>query len=189
MLWLLLAAALAAASVLAWWGDTVWLDWQPQRAWPEAWRWWTAALVHWTPMHLGANLLATALVAAYGWAARVPPAVALAWLASWPFTHLALWAKPELLHYGGLSGVLHAGVAAATLWLVLRGAIGRLDGAEGVDSFAFDRLQVQPRRGATAMKVAIDGEIVHLPTPLVFQNAPRPLQLLVPAAADAQERP
>ena len=66
---------------------------------------------------------------------------------------------------------------------------GRLDGAEGVDSFAFDRLQVQPRRGATAMKVAIDGEIVHLPTPLVFQNAPRPLQLLVPAAADAQERP
>lgn len=77
----------------------------------------------------------------------------------------------------------------STLWLVLRGAIGRLDGAEGVDSFAFDRLQVQPRRGATAMKVAIDGEIVHLPTPLVFQNAPRPLQLLVPAAADAQERP
>lgn len=77
----------------------------------------------------------------------------------------------------------------STLWLVLRGAIGRLDGAEGVDSFAFDRLQVQPRRGATAMKVAIDGEIVHLPTPLVFQNAPRPLQLLVPAAADAQKRP
>ena len=77
----------------------------------------------------------------------------------------------------------------STLWLVLRGAIGRLDGAEGVDSFAFDRLQVQPRRGATAMKMAIDGEIVHLPTPLVFQNAPRPLQLLVPAAADAQERP
>lgn len=65
----------------------------------------------------------------------------------------------------------------STLWLVLRGAIGRLDGAEGVDSFAFDRLQVQRQRGATAMKVAIDGENVHLPTPLVFQNAPRPLQL------------
>lgn len=76
-----------------------------------------------------------------------------------------------------------------TLWLVIRGAIGRLDGAEGVDSFAFDQLQVQARRGAKAMKVAIDGEIVHLPTPLVFQNAPRPLQLLVPAAADAQQRP
>ena len=72
-------------------------------------------------MHLLANLLATALVAAYGWAARVPVEVALAWLVAWPFTHVALWAKPELLHYGGLSGVLHAGVAAVTVWLVLRG--------------------------------------------------------------------
>jgi hypothetical protein len=60
-------------------------------------------------------------VAAYGWAARVPSPVAWAWIASWPFTHLALWAKPELLHYGGLSGVLHGGVAATTVWLVLRG--------------------------------------------------------------------
>ena len=119
-LWLLICAGLGLAAVLAWWADSAAIDWQPQRAWPEAWRWWSAALVHWTPMHLGANLLATALVAAYGWAARVPPVVALAWVVSWPFTHLALLAKPELLHYGGLSGVLHAGVAAATVWLVLR---------------------------------------------------------------------
>ncbi len=111
---------LALSSVLAWWADRALLEWQPQR-WSEAWRWWSAALVHFTPMHLGANLLATALVAAYGWAAKVPTPVALAWIASWPFTHLALLAKPELLHYGGLSGVLHAGVAAATVWLVLRG--------------------------------------------------------------------
>ena len=72
-------------------------------------------------MHLGANLLATALVAAYGWAARVPRALAWAWLASWPLTHVALLAKPALLHYGGLSGVLHGGVAAVSLWLLLRG--------------------------------------------------------------------
>jgi rhomboid family GlyGly-CTERM serine protease len=119
-LWLLTSAGLAAAAVLACWADSATIDWQPQRAWPQAWRWWSAALVHWTPMHLGANLLATALVAAYGWAARVPSRVAVAWVASWPFTHLALLAKPELLHYGGLSGVLHAGVAAATVWLVMR---------------------------------------------------------------------
>ena len=112
-------------SVLVWWADRSQVDWQPQRAWPEAWRWWSAALVHFTPMHLGANLLATVLVAAYGWAARVPSVVALAWVASWPFTHLALLAKPELVHYGGLSGILHAGVAAASLWLVMRG-----DGAQ-----------------------------------------------------------
>ena len=119
-LWLLTCAVLALAAVLAWWADSARLDWQPQR-WLQAWRWWSAALVHFTPMHLGANLLATALVAAYGWAARVPSPVALAWIASWPFTHLALLAKPELLHYGGLSGVLHAGVAATTVWLVQRG--------------------------------------------------------------------
>jgi rhomboid family GlyGly-CTERM serine protease len=119
-LWLLICVGLGLAALLAWWVERTLIDWQPQRAWPELWRWWSAALVHWTPMHLGANLLATALVAAYGWAARVPGVVALAWVASWPFTHLALLAKPELLHYGGLSGVLHAGVAAATVWLVMR---------------------------------------------------------------------
>ncbi len=126
-LWLLISAALGLGSVLVWWVDRTLLDWQPQRAWPEAWRWWSAALVHFTPLHLGLNLLATALVAAYGWAARVPGVVALAWVASWPFTQLALLARPELAHYGGLSGILHGGVAATTLWLMLRG-----DGAQRV---------------------------------------------------------
>jgi rhomboid family GlyGly-CTERM serine protease len=121
ILWLWISALLALAALLAWGVDSARIDWQPLLAWPEAWRWWSAAFVHWSLMHLLANLLATALVAAYGWAARVPRAVAWAWVAAWPFTHLALWAKPELSHYGGLSGVLHAGVAAATVWLVMRG--------------------------------------------------------------------
>lgn len=120
-------AALGIGAVLSRWFDATLLDWQPQRAWAQPWRWWTAALVHFTPMHLGLNLLATALVAAYGWAARVPSAVALAWIGSWPFTHLALLARPELAHYGGLSGILHAGAAATTLWLIVRG-----DGAQRV---------------------------------------------------------
>ena len=124
-LWVWTSALLALGAVLAGWVDSAWLDWQPQLAWPQPWRWWTAAWVHWTPMHLGANLLATALVGAYGWAARVPYPVALAWLASWPLTHLALLSRPELLHYGGLSGLLHAGVAAVTLWLALRGQGGQ----------------------------------------------------------------
>ena len=63
----------------------------------------------------------TALVAAYGWAARVNAAVTWAWVASMPFTHLALLAQPQLLHYGGLSGVLHGGVAAVSVWLAVRG--------------------------------------------------------------------
>jgi rhomboid family GlyGly-CTERM serine protease len=120
-LWLAVCAAMGLASLAAWPVERTLIDWQPQRAWPEAWRWWTAALVHFTPLHLGANLLATALVAAYGWAARVPPVVALAWIGSWPLSHLALLSQPELLHYGGLSGVLHGGVAATSLWLLLRG--------------------------------------------------------------------
>jgi rhomboid family GlyGly-CTERM serine protease len=121
VLWLLVCAALSLGSLVGWWIGVSRLDWQPAHAWPEAWRWWSAAWVHWTPLHLGANLFATALVAAYGWAARVPRVVALAWLAAWPLTHLALLLQPELTHYGGLSGVLHAGVAVTTMWLVLRG--------------------------------------------------------------------
>ena len=121
VLWLATSAALALSAAAAWWLDRSRIDWQPALAWSEPWRWWSAALVHWSVMHFWANLLATALVAAYGWAARVPARVAWAWIVSWPFTQLALLAKPELLHYGGLSGLLHGGVAAVTVWLVLRG--------------------------------------------------------------------
>ncbi|MCA0324639.1 MAG: diacylglycerol kinase [Proteobacteria bacterium] len=68
-----------------------------------------------------------------------------------------------------------------TLWLVLRGAVGRLDGAEGVDSFDFDHLVVRPRRAGRTIKVAVDGEVLRLPAPLVFETAPHPLRLLVPS--------
>ena len=50
--------------------------------------------------------------------------LALAWLAAWPLTQLGLLAQPALLHYGGLSGVLHAGVAVAALHLAWRGGRG-----------------------------------------------------------------
>lgn len=118
----MLALLLAASSALTWFVHAnPSLEWQPGAARSQPWRWWTAAFVHWTPLHLGANLLATAMVAAYGWVARVPTAVALAWAAAWPCTQLALLLKPQLLHYAGLSGVLHAGVAAVSMWLVMRG--------------------------------------------------------------------
>lgn len=122
MAWLLLALLLALGAVSSWLVHAnPLLDWQPGAAGSQPWRWWTAAFVHWTPLHLWANLAAATMVAAYGWVARVPTAVALAWAAAWPCTHLALLLQPQLLHYAGLSGVLHAGVAATTLWLVLRG--------------------------------------------------------------------
>jgi rhomboid family GlyGly-CTERM serine protease len=118
--WLVVTAALLLGAVLGLWWPAAWLDWQPERAWSEPWRAITAAWVHWSDRHLLTNLMAAAVVGAYGWAATLPRAQALAWLAAWPLTHLALLVKPELAHYGGLSGVLHAGVAITCLWLLLR---------------------------------------------------------------------
>ena len=121
--WLVCAAVLMVGSVLAMALPAAWLDWQPEQAFAQPWRAVTAAWVHWSEQHLGANLLAAAVVAAYGWAARVPRHQAWAWAAAWPLTHLGLLVKPELLRYGGLSGVLHAGVAIVCLYLLVR-AVG-----------------------------------------------------------------
>jgi rhomboid family GlyGly-CTERM serine protease len=123
--WLAVTAALLLGALLGLWWPSAWMDWQPERAWSEPWRAITAAWVHWSERHLLTNLMAAAVVGAYGWAATLPRAQALAWLAAWPLTHLALLVKPELAHYGGLSGVLHAGVAVATLWLVVAARGGR----------------------------------------------------------------
>ncbi|HEU4460429.1 MAG TPA: rhombosortase [Methylibium sp.] len=123
--WLAVAALLAlpAAAVfflapgrldaLAWKPELV-LD-QPQRAWTAAW-------VHLSRSHLLANLAGAALIAAFGIAARLPPGAALAWLLAWPPTHWCLLAMPALACYGGLSGVLHAGVAVIAVELVAREA-------------------------------------------------------------------
>ncbi len=116
--WLALAGLLAAGSVLAWALPAAALDWQPSLALAEPWRAWTAAFVHWSALHLGANLLGTLVVAALGWAAPAPPRAAWAWAAAWPLTQWGLLVRPELAHFGGLSGVLHAGVAVVVVDLV-----------------------------------------------------------------------
>jgi rhomboid family GlyGly-CTERM serine protease len=121
--WLLLAALQAALSVLAWWLPANTIDWQPELAAREPWRAFTAAAVHWSTQHLLANLAGAAVVAALGLVARLPLAAAGAWLLAWPLTQLGLLLQPALAHYGGLSGVLHAGVAVGTLWLVVRGSL------------------------------------------------------------------
>ena len=109
--WVALAAALALAAVLATAAAPDALEWQPARAWSEPWRAWTAATVHYSAFHLVVNLVGTALVAALGWYARVPRTTTIAWLGAWPLTQFGLLARPDLLHYAGLSGVLHAGTA------------------------------------------------------------------------------
>jgi len=120
-LWATSGALLAAGALIAWWLPTAWLDWQPALAFSQPWRWWTAAFVHWSEQHLAANLGAAAVVTAFGVMGRLPTSAAVTWLAAWPLTHGALLVQPALAHYGGLSGVLHAGVAVAVLFLVVRG--------------------------------------------------------------------
>jgi rhomboid family GlyGly-CTERM serine protease len=111
--------------------DSQALDWQPSLALREPWRAFSAAWVHYSRLHLFVNLVGALLVGALGFFARVPWRVAAAWLLAWPLTQLGLLARPDLLHYGGLSGVLHAGTACVAAWLVChergpRRAIGAL---------------------------------------------------------------
>ena len=71
----------------------------------------------------------------------------------------------------------------ALFGLLVRGMLGRLGEAEHIQSFSFRRLTVAPRR-MKRIKVATDGEVFWMQTPLVFEVAPEPLLLLVPATAD-----
>ena len=119
--WLGLAALLGASALLAWPVPHTLLDWQPALAFTAPWRAFTAVAVHYSGMHLGANLVGAVLVAALGFVAQVPARMVGAWAVAWPLTQFGLLLKPELVHYGGLSGVLHAGVAVASLYLVMCG--------------------------------------------------------------------
>jgi len=128
-MWIALAALLGLGALAGLGLPSPALDWQPALAGREPWRAWSAAFVHLSALHLAANLAGTALVGALGFVARVPRRSVLAWFAAWPLTHLALLARPDLSHYAGLSGVLHAGVAVAAVHLIatahgLRRAIG-----------------------------------------------------------------
>ena len=122
--WATLCGLAAGGALLAQAIDPALWRWQAELAASQPWRSITAAWVHLSPLHLGANLLGTALVAALGHSAGCGRRAALAWALAWPLTHLALLAQPGLRQYGGLSGLLHAGVAVAC-WQLLRGARGR----------------------------------------------------------------
>jgi rhomboid family GlyGly-CTERM serine protease len=112
--WVALAVALALGALLVFFagaGARDALEWQPARVLAEPWRAVSAPWVHYSALHLEANLAGTAVVAALGWFAGAQRRIVVAWLIAWPLTQLGLLARPDLLHYGGLSGVLHAGVA------------------------------------------------------------------------------
>lgn len=118
--WLTLCAALAALSLLAWPLPSEALDWQPALAATQPWRAVTAAFVHWTPIHLAANLAGCAVLALLGWRAGLGRREALAALIALPLTQIGLLLRPELQHYAGLSGALHALATIAALTLFTR---------------------------------------------------------------------
>jgi diacylglycerol kinase family enzyme len=70
----------------------------------------------------------------------------------------------------------------ALLGLAVRGVLGRLGDAKNADTFVFRRLRIEvgrsrrPRR----VKVAVDGEILWLDSPLLVDVAPEALRLIVP---------
>jgi rhomboid family GlyGly-CTERM serine protease len=125
--WIGLAAGLCVAAVAATLSGIApnAIDWQPARAAIEPWRALSAAAVHYSTLHLAANLAGAALVAALGAAAGVTPAAVAAWACAWPLTQLGLWVRPDLAHYGGLSGVLHAGAAVVAMHLIWNGVGAR----------------------------------------------------------------
>lgn len=72
------------------------------------------------------------------------------------------------------------------LWLVLCGALGRLGEAENVESFDFQAMSVRPYRryGRSRLKIATDGEVGYMRTPIEFSVAAEPLFLLRPETVE-----
>lgn len=119
--WLAVASLLGACALAAWAVPRDAIDWQPALAFSQPWRAFSAVGVHYSAQHLAANLGGVLLAGGFGFAACVPARLALAWFAAWPLTHFGLLLEPELAHYGGLSGVLHAGVAIVVTFLLING--------------------------------------------------------------------
>jgi rhomboid family GlyGly-CTERM serine protease len=127
--WLALCAGLAALSLLTWPLPKEAFDWQPRLFPSQPWRALTAAFVHWTPIHLAANLAGCAVLALLGHRAALGRREAIAGLIALPLIQLGLLLRPDLQRYAGLSGELHALAAIAALSLLVRPNRERLIGA------------------------------------------------------------
>ncbi len=91
-------------------------------------------------------------------------------------------AESEQVEQHKLAAVVVKPVGAlATVGLLLRAIVGRLGEASQVVSFALERLVVRSRFSRRYLKVAADGEVERMRTPLVFRVAEHSLLLLRPA--------
>ena len=85
---------------------------------------------------------------------------------------------------GRLAGIMVRPIGQLAMFgLALRGALGQLGETDNVLHFAFQRLSVSPK-GQRRTKMAIDGEIMWMRTPLVIDVSPDPLPLMMPQPQD-----
>ena len=92
-------------------------------------------------------------------------------------------AEADVVEHGELAAIVLRRVGLlGMLGIALRGAMGQLGDSDDVRSFGFTQMTVRPwiRYGRRRIKVATDGEVTALETPLVFRVSPAPLPLLVP---------
>jgi len=95
--------------------------------------------------------------------------------------------QSEALAQGQLAAIAVRPIGTLALFgLLIRGMLGKLGDADSIHSFTFRRLTVTPK-GMRRIKVATDGEVVWMQTPLIFEVASEPLLLLVPASAELAE--
>jgi len=96
-------------------------------------------------------------------------------------------AQASALDQGFLAAVMLRPIGVlAMLWLLLRGSFGTLGEANTVESFQFHRMVVRPRLGwgGLRVKVAFDGEVNWMRTPLEFKVSATPLYLIKPMTED-----
>jgi diacylglycerol kinase family enzyme len=96
-------------------------------------------------------------------------------------------AQASALDQGCMAAVILRPVGVlAMLWLLLRGSFGTLGEINTVESFQFHRMVVRPRLGWDGMKVkvAFDGEVGWMRTPLEFKVSATPLYLIKPMTSD-----
>ena len=92
--------------------------------------------------------------------------------------------EARAIEQGRVAGVMLKPVSnLAMLRLLLRGAMGSLGEDSRVESFEFERMTVSPglTYGRRRAKVAADGEVSWMRSPLTFNVAKQPLYLLKPA--------
>lgn len=92
--------------------------------------------------------------------------------------------EAEALAHQRLVGVVVRPMSTfGLLSLALGGALGQLAGDQRVREFSFKRMVVGLRgRRQRLVKVAMDGEVQRLKTPLIFSVAARPLLLMTPGS-------